>query len=99
MFGEDLVRLKSLRYGVTGMFYQALGKRERAGDLVVVTIDEYLTSQKVSLVVGFSVLACTACHTLWQRDVNAAINIMTIAKSVWGGEGRPAIFQRQHTTQ
>ncbi|KAI9470523.1 MAG: hypothetical protein EXX96DRAFT_584636, partial [Benjaminiella poitrasii] len=75
MFGEDLVRLKSLRCGITGMFYQALGKRERAGDLVVVTIDEYLTSQicskcstrtleKVSHVVGFSVLAFTACHTL-----------------------------------
>ncbi|KAI9475647.1 MAG: hypothetical protein EXX96DRAFT_574065 [Benjaminiella poitrasii] len=99
MFGKDLMRLKGLRCGVTGMFYQALKKRERAGDLVVVTIDEYLTSQKVSHVVGFSVLACTACHTLWQRDVNAAINIMAIAKSIWEGEGRPAIFERQHTTQ
>ncbi|KAI9486497.1 MAG: hypothetical protein EXX96DRAFT_549282 [Benjaminiella poitrasii] len=75
MFGKDLVRLKGLRCGVTGMFYQALKKRERAGDLMVVTIDEYLTSQvcskcsartleKVSHVVDFSVLACTACHTL-----------------------------------
>ncbi|KAI9483651.1 MAG: hypothetical protein EXX96DRAFT_559036, partial [Benjaminiella poitrasii] len=75
MFEKDLVRLKGLRCEVTGMFYQALKKRERAGDLVVVTIDEYLTSQvcskcstrtleKVSHVVGFSVLACTACHTL-----------------------------------
>ncbi|KAI9469880.1 MAG: hypothetical protein EXX96DRAFT_587835, partial [Benjaminiella poitrasii] len=75
MFGKDLVRLKDLRCGVTGMFYQALKKREKAGDLVVVTIDEYLTSQvcskcstctleKVSPVVGFSVLACTACYTL-----------------------------------
>ncbi|KAI9482867.1 MAG: hypothetical protein EXX96DRAFT_536244 [Benjaminiella poitrasii] len=79
-----LVRLKSLRCGVTGIFYQASKKRERVGDLVVVTIDEYLTSQKVSHVVGSSILACTACHTLWQRDVNAAINTMTIAKSVWG---------------
>ncbi|KAI9477822.1 MAG: hypothetical protein EXX96DRAFT_568343, partial [Benjaminiella poitrasii] len=75
MFGKDLVRLKGLRCRVTGMFYQALKKRERAGDLVVVTIDEYLTSQvcskcstctseKVSHVVGFSVLDCTACHIL-----------------------------------
>ncbi|KAI9483237.1 MAG: hypothetical protein EXX96DRAFT_557388, partial [Benjaminiella poitrasii] len=70
MFGKDLVRLKDLRCGVTGMIYQ---------DLKKLTIDEYLTSQvcskcstrtleKVSHVVGFSVLACTACHTLWQRD-------------------------------
>ncbi|KAI9477786.1 MAG: hypothetical protein EXX96DRAFT_538954 [Benjaminiella poitrasii] len=45
MFGKDLMRLKGLRCGVTGMFYQVLKKRERAGDLVVVMIDEYLTSQ------------------------------------------------------
>ncbi|KAI9484120.1 MAG: hypothetical protein EXX96DRAFT_560980 [Benjaminiella poitrasii] len=75
MFGKGLVRLNGLRCGVTGMFYQALKKRERAGYLVVVTINVYLTSQvcsecstrtleKVSHVVGFSVLACTACHTL-----------------------------------
>ncbi|KAI9470791.1 MAG: hypothetical protein EXX96DRAFT_622981 [Benjaminiella poitrasii] len=68
------------------MFYQALKKPERAGDLVVVAIDEYLASQKVFHVVGFSLLACTVCHTLWQRDVNAAISIMKTAKSVWGGE-------------
>ncbi|KAI9473417.1 MAG: hypothetical protein EXX96DRAFT_577866, partial [Benjaminiella poitrasii] len=75
MFGKDLVRSKGMRCGVTGMFYQALKKRERTGDLVVMTIDEYLTSQvcskcstrtleKVSHVVGLSLLACTACHTL-----------------------------------
>ncbi|KAI9485549.1 MAG: hypothetical protein EXX96DRAFT_613420 [Benjaminiella poitrasii] len=32
MFGKDLVHLKGLRCGVTGMFYQPLKKRERAGD-------------------------------------------------------------------
>ncbi|KAI9467664.1 MAG: hypothetical protein EXX96DRAFT_560043, partial [Benjaminiella poitrasii] len=74
MFGKDLVCLNDLRCGVTGMFYQALKKRERVGDLVVVTIDVYLTSQvcskcstrtleKVFHIVGFNVLACTACHT------------------------------------
>ncbi|KAI9481116.1 MAG: hypothetical protein EXX96DRAFT_565470 [Benjaminiella poitrasii] len=72
----NLVRLKGLGCEVNGMFYQALKKRERAGDLMVVTIDEYLTSQvcskrstrtleKVSHIVGFSVLACTVCHTPW----------------------------------
>ncbi|KAI9486999.1 MAG: hypothetical protein EXX96DRAFT_551469, partial [Benjaminiella poitrasii] len=75
MFRKDLTRLKGLRCEVTGMFYQALKKRERAGDLVAVTIDECLTSQvcskcstrilkKVSHAFGFSVLACTSCHTL-----------------------------------
>ncbi|KAI9472201.1 MAG: hypothetical protein EXX96DRAFT_583230 [Benjaminiella poitrasii] len=95
MFGKDLVRLKGLRCGVTGVFYQALKKRERA----VCTKCSTRTLEKVSHVVNFSELACTACHILWQRDVNATINIMAIAKSVWGGEGRSAIFQRQHTTQ
>ncbi|KAI9469095.1 MAG: hypothetical protein EXX96DRAFT_590443, partial [Benjaminiella poitrasii] len=75
MFGKDFVRLKGLGCGVNGMFYQALKKCERAGDLVVATIDEYLTSQvcikcstctleKVPNVVGFNVLACTAYHIL-----------------------------------
>lgn len=105
MFGKDLVHLKGLKSGVTGIFYKALKRRERNGDLVVVTIDEHLTSQicckcmtrtldVLSSIRGCSVLVCKTCRTLWQRDVNASLNMMKIAQSTWRGEGRPPPFKR-----
>ncbi|KAI7903267.1 uncharacterized protein BX663DRAFT_508022 [Cokeromyces recurvatus] len=48
MFGKDLVHYKGLRSGVTELFYKTLKRRESNGDLIVVTIDEYLTSQVCS---------------------------------------------------
>jgi hypothetical protein len=44
MFGKDLVKLKGNRSGVTGILYHALKKREAVGDLLVLHIDEYKTS-------------------------------------------------------
>ncbi|GAA5817579.1 hypothetical protein MFLAVUS_011127 [Mucor flavus] len=75
-------------------------KREAAGDLLVVTVDEFKTSRiccrcgtdsldGVAHVKGHSVLVCKTCNTLWQRDVNAAKNMMTISLSIWKGMGRP----------
>ncbi len=34
------------------------------------------------------------CHLLWQRDVNAAKNMLGIANSIWDGQGRPDPFNR-----
>lgn len=110
MFGKDLVKLKGNRCGVTGKLWRALKKRERDGGLIAVTIDEYKTSkacnncQEINLesashTHGYSVLVCKTCNTLWQRDVNAAKNMMTIAVSTWSGNGRPCVFQRQKRQQ
>ena len=41
MFGKDLVKLKSNKCGVTGVLWRALKKREKEGDLLAVTIDEF----------------------------------------------------------
>ncbi|KAI8973291.1 hypothetical protein BDF20DRAFT_881561 [Mycotypha africana] len=38
--------------------------------------------------------ACKTCGIIWQRDVNAAKNMLTIANSVWEHNGRPDIFSR-----
>ncbi|KAI7900102.1 uncharacterized protein BX663DRAFT_501900, partial [Cokeromyces recurvatus] len=75
MFGKDLVHYKGLRSGVTELFYKTLKRRESNGDLIVVTIDEYLTSQVCSKcmtrsldvftgVRGCGVLVCKTCQTL-----------------------------------
>lgn len=106
MFGKDLVRLKGNRCGVTGVFYRSLKKREIVGDLIVVTIDEYNTSKTCSLCFndemkvlsapgfkGVGVVDCKKCRKLWQRDINAAINMMTISKEVWSGQGRRDVFK------
>ncbi|KAI8984506.1 hypothetical protein BDF20DRAFT_860332, partial [Mycotypha africana] len=41
---------------------------------------------------GTGVLHCKQCLKLWQRDVNAAINMMTISRAVWYGAGGPDVF-------
>ncbi|OAD07614.1 hypothetical protein MUCCIDRAFT_104551 [Mucor lusitanicus CBS 277.49] len=103
---RDYVPIKGLRLGSTNVLYENLKKREMAGDLIVILVDEYLTSQvcsscsdrdliKMPGVRGFSVLKCRNCHKKWQRDVNAARNIMKITYSVWAGNGVPRAFQRR----
>jgi hypothetical protein len=64
-----LVKLKDKKCGVAGVFWHALKKREKEGDRLVVTVDEYMTSRicnicyegslkKVDAVKGYSVLGC-----------------------------------------
>ncbi|KAG1047748.1 hypothetical protein G6F43_009818 [Rhizopus delemar] len=93
VFGKDMVKMKGLRCGVVGKLFATLKKREAAGELIVVTIDEFKTSKtcsscffddlKVVKTPGFKgkgVLGCCKCKKVWQRDVNAATNMMTISK-------------------
>ncbi|KAI8878349.1 hypothetical protein K501DRAFT_277609 [Backusella circina FSU 941] len=35
---------------------------------------------------SFKVLECTNCHTVFDRDINAAKNVMLIALSIWSGK-------------
>jgi hypothetical protein len=104
MFGKDIVKMKGLRCGAAGIMWRCLKKREAAGDLVV-PIDEFKTSKNccwcetdaldsVSGVKGDSVLVCKTCTTLWQRDVNAAKNMMKISFAIWKGLGRPEAYSR-----
>lgn len=105
MFGKDVVKLKGLRCGVVGILWRCLKKKEAAGELLAISIDEYKTSRiccqcdsdslsGISNVKGHSVLVCKTCNTLWQRDVNAAKNMMKISLSIWKGEGRPSVYSR-----
>ena len=107
MFGKDAVKLKNNRTGVTGVLWRSLKKREREGGLIAITIDEYKTSkicnkcrseslEAASHTRGQGVLECKTCSTLWQRDVNAAKNMLSIGVDVWMGKGRPEEFKRQH---
>ncbi|KAG1474091.1 hypothetical protein G6F56_000559 [Rhizopus delemar] len=45
---------------------------------------------------GQGVLECKTCSTLWQQDVNAVKNMLSIDVDVWMGKGRPEEFKRQH---
>lgn len=104
MFGKDNVKIKGLRCGLVGKFYKALKRREAEGGLIVSTINEYNTSKLCSLChstlgivntkdfKGSGVLACKECQTVWQRDVNASLNMMTISLSIWSNKGRPTEF-------
>jgi transposase len=44
--------------------------------------------------VGYNYLVCKTCKTLWQRDVNASKNMMSIASSIWNQDGGPTAFKR-----
>jgi transposase len=103
--GNDLVKLRGLRHGVTSMFYRTLKEREKESELLVVSIDEFRTSRicnicktdtlyKASHTGGFGVLVCKTYKTLWQRDVNAFKNMMSIASSIWNQDGSPTASKR-----
>jgi hypothetical protein len=105
MVGKDSVKLRGLRHGVTGMFYRTLKKREKESELLVVPIDVFKmtricniskidTLYKASHTRGFNVLVCKTCKILWQRDVNASKNMISIASSIWNRDGRPTAFKR-----
>ena len=105
MFGKNSMKLKGNRCGIAGVFWRALKRREAAGDLIAVTIDEYKTSKvcnacnndplaRMSELKGCSVLVCKACKTLWQRDINACKNMLSISLSIWNGRGRPSKYRR-----
>ncbi|KAG0826837.1 hypothetical protein G6F18_009759 [Rhizopus arrhizus] len=82
VFGKDMVKMKGIRCGVIGKLFATLKKREAAGELIVVTIDEFKTSKtrssyffddlKVVKTPGFKskgVLSCSKCKKLgWEKD-------------------------------
>lgn len=45
MFGKNNVKIKGHRAGLLNVLYRMLKRREARGELAIVTIDEYLTSQ------------------------------------------------------
>jgi hypothetical protein len=88
MFEKDLIKLKGNRCGVTGVFWRALKRREAAGELIAITIDECKTPKvcnacssdllaRMSELKGCSVLVCNTCKTLWQQNVNACKNMLS----------------------
>ena len=94
MFGKNSIKLKGNKCGVTGVSWRAVKRREAAGDLIAVTIDEYNTSKvcnacnndplaKMSELKGCSVLICNACK-----------NMLSISLSIWDGRGRPSKYRR-----
>ncbi|KAL1930641.1 hypothetical protein VTP01DRAFT_10803 [Rhizomucor pusillus] len=108
MFGKDNVPMKGHRPGLVGVLDRMLKRREARGELVVVIIDEYLTSQichncqgrslkNVSTADGVrhhGLQVCKNCGILWNRDTNACKNMFHIATSIWSGNGRPGPFVR-----
>ncbi|KAG0825657.1 hypothetical protein G6F18_010297 [Rhizopus arrhizus] len=82
VFGKDMVKMKGLRCGMIGKLFATLKKREAAGELIVVTIDEFKTSKtcsscffddlKVVKTPGFKdkgVLSCSNCKKFgWEKD-------------------------------
>jgi len=113
MFGKkDGTSLKGKQHGIVNKLWKELKKRERAGELIAVPIDEYLSSQichscalreleKVKTqdnITHHGVLVCKNCQTLWQRDVVASKNLFWIAAQIILESERPLPFRRQSTT-
>ncbi|KAG1351653.1 hypothetical protein G6F62_002919 [Rhizopus arrhizus] len=82
VFGKDMVKMRGLPCGVIGKLFAKLKKCEAAGELIVVTIDEFKTSKacsscffddlKVVKIPGFKgkgVLSCSKCKKFgWEKD-------------------------------
>ncbi|EPB92523.1 hypothetical protein HMPREF1544_00536 [Mucor circinelloides 1006PhL] len=41
---------------------------------------------------------CKTCNIYWNRDAMASKNMLTIATSIWCGNGRPQVFKRHTAT-
>jgi transposase len=101
MFGKDNVRLAKKRCGVVGILWKILRRRERNNECILTTIDEYYTSQVCNTCAllslkekrGFKVLTCTKCNAVFDRNINAAKNMMLISLNIWKGDGRPEIYK------
>lgn len=101
MFGKDNVRLAKKRCGVVGILWRILRRREINNECILTTIDEYYTSQVCNTCAllslkekrGFKVLTCTKCNAVFDRNINAAKNMMLISLNIWKGDGRPEIYK------
>jgi transposase len=69
----------------------------------MVTIDEFMTSkicnicyedslQKVDGVKSHGVLGYQNCKALWQRDINAAKNMLLMSSLIWNGNSCPEVI-------
>ncbi|KAI8971783.1 hypothetical protein BDF20DRAFT_838074 [Mycotypha africana] len=109
MFGKDSVKLKGLRCDVVGALFRALKRREAAGNLLVLMIDEFKTSKiccrcrseefhGLDDVPDHSILACKSYGILRNRDINACKNMMSIGTTIWNGNGRPEVLSTKTAT-
>jgi transposase len=84
-----------------------LEKADKRGDLVLINMDEFNTSQvcskcgkknlkKMNIDGGdlYPVAVCQSCATVWQRDVNAARNIRALFVLGSTSSIRPVPFRR-----
>jgi hypothetical protein len=104
MSGKGTVKMKGHRSGSSGVIWRALKRREATGDFLTVVIDEFCTTQvccscqtctlRSVHIAGNGILRCETCKILWNRDVNAAKNMMQICLSMWNEEGGPQAFTR-----
>ncbi|SAL99365.1 hypothetical protein, partial, partial [Absidia glauca] len=110
--GSFGMTMRGTKPGLATHFKKVLKHAELQGKLLVVSVDEAYTSKVCSrcqvkemenMKIGadsrlHSVLTCKGCNTVWNRDVNAANNIFSLAARAIDGLPRPAIFCRPPTT-
>jgi transcription elongation factor Elf1 len=93
--------------GLARVCLRVLRQAEREGELIVVVVNEFYTSQVCSRCgerrlrgksldgdTMHAVQVCTNCGTVWQRDVNASRNLQYIFKHEVIHQERPGEFQR-----
>ncbi|KAI8883278.1 hypothetical protein K501DRAFT_184767, partial [Backusella circina FSU 941] len=93
--------LRKKRRGEVGRLWKVLQRRESNGVCIVTTIDEYYTSQVRSICSllslkekrGFKVLQCNGYKGIFDRDINAAKNIIIIALKIWKGARHFEIYK------
>ncbi|KAG0165793.1 hypothetical protein DFQ30_007988 [Apophysomyces sp. BC1015] len=106
MFGNNC-HYKGHRKAAVNKLWGSLKRREARGEVLVLKIDEYLTSQicnkckarnlrKVvtpDRILHHGIQACKSCGMYWNRDINASKSMLYIAQSIWDGHGRLQEFR------
>jgi hypothetical protein len=60
-----LLKLKGIKCGVTGVLWHALRKRKKEENLLVVTIDEFMTSRICNICYEYSLKKGGRCQWPW----------------------------------
>ncbi|KAI8638421.1 hypothetical protein BD408DRAFT_423041 [Parasitella parasitica] len=107
---KDHIKFRGLRYGVSNTIYkERIGElllvdinEFKTSKICNNCLKEDLENFKISHdneeTKIYQLLKCKTCNIYWNRDVVASKNMLTIATSIWCGNGRPQVFKRHTAT-
>jgi transposase len=82
-------------YKLSAVLYHIENKTSYADTCAIFKCSERsLKRWKDNIIMRHGLLECKTCNRLWNRDMNASLNILKICKEAIAGKERPAYLKR-----